>query len=382
MKHEEKKEHLLHSLNGIDPRFVEEAAEGIPSVKKTTPRLWLMRTAVAACVCAVLAMGIIGMINQRKGDAPNIDGSTSSTTAGDVQTELGSDGHQQIHAVFPWKDSKHLMGIENFTSIHSDQLVEDGVLVKSAVAEITEGKYAAYVAGHVIDADHVGELLERVTVKSYWKWSISPPPNKDREEDVTYIGAEVYAIKDVVPEAAVCVRYLEQGVATTTTHYYIYSNPNWTGDSLEAFFEAFDAETHLSLYQNQSFLFSREDEKEINGTVSNGEDQAEVRLRLTLSDADREVLRAMLLECKGEAKAIANVEALDAYIAEGTRQAQLFVRMNSYANRLLCIQIFSNGYLMVCGNGSPMLFEIGEESANAIIERMGACVWTPMPIVS
>lgn len=350
MKNEEARGRLSDALSMLDPMYVEEAAE-MPAKRRQVwrSRSMLIKLLPAACLFVLIAVAIFQMhVRDHGGDVVGSD--PTSNLPPTQSNEQQGEEYTEIEILFPWQDVEHLMGFEHTQG-------EMSAAVEIAVEKITQGKYAPYEAGYVIDASCVGERLDTVTVKTYWYFV----PQKT-ERDVIYIGAEVYAIQGVSPEAAVCLRYTEKGVANTTTHYYIYSNPTWHGASLEAFYEAFDMRTHLAMSQSVAYLYRKESE-----AISTDA----TRVKFNLNEAERAELRAMLLSLTGEARTVTNAQELDAYIAQSTCQAQLIVRANTVANRYFAIQVFNNGYLMIVQGGSPMLFEIGRANAEAIIERIG-----------
>ena len=91
---------------------------------------------------------------------------------------------------------------------------------ESYVYRVEEGVYSAYASGKVIEESRIGEKLEDVSVMGGWR----------NNSDGTWISqeqlrAEVYAIRDISREVAVALKFLDQGDALTTTHYYVIMNP-------------------------------------------------------------------------------------------------------------------------------------------------------------
>jgi hypothetical protein len=91
---------------------------------------------------------------------------------------------------------------------------------ESYVYRVEEGVYSAYASGKVIEENRIGEKLEDVSVMGGWR----------NNSDGTWISqeqlrAEVYAIRDISREVAVALKFLDQGDALTTTHYYVIMNP-------------------------------------------------------------------------------------------------------------------------------------------------------------
>lgn len=88
------------------------------------------------------------------------------------------------------------------------------------VYRITEGRFAAYIGGKVIDADRVGKKLGEVDLIGGWR-SNSDGTWQSEES----LRGELYAIVGVPNEVAVALRFLTPGEAVTTTHYYVIMDP-------------------------------------------------------------------------------------------------------------------------------------------------------------
>lgn len=87
------------------------------------------------------------------------------------------------------------------------------------VYKIDSGAFAPYVGGKVIESEFIGEKLEDVTVTAGW---ITDPSQAPADESLR---GEIYAIKDISPDLAVALWFLDKGEALTTTHYYVILNP-------------------------------------------------------------------------------------------------------------------------------------------------------------
>ena len=90
---------------------------------------------------------------------------------------------------------------------------------KVYIYHISEGKYENYVPGKVIDEDQVGEKIGAVTVTGGWKVF-----GKINSRET--LSADVYYIKGVSDDVAVCVKFNDKSYALTTTHYYVLINPD------------------------------------------------------------------------------------------------------------------------------------------------------------
>lgn len=97
--------------------------------------------------------------------------------------------------------------------------VNEGSFEKYYDYGIGSGAYATYINGKVIDAEKVGAKLESVTVTGGWK-------NEAGEWLSTEaLDAEVYEIKGIDGGIAVALKFIDQGEAVTTTHFYVMVNP-------------------------------------------------------------------------------------------------------------------------------------------------------------
>lgn len=95
----------------------------------------------------------------------------------------------------------------------------EGSLEKYYDYGIGSGAYATYINGKVIDAEKVGAKLESVTVTGGWK-------NEAGEWLSTEaLDAEVYEITGIDGGIAVALKFIDQGEAVTSTHYYVMVNP-------------------------------------------------------------------------------------------------------------------------------------------------------------
>ena len=98
---------------------------------------------------------------------------------------------------------------------------EAGYLAEQYLYHMTDGPYASYVAGKVIDEALVGEKISETTVSAAWHYYDGEGHVGEEE----LLRADVYEIKDIPKETAVCIRFLDKGDALTTTHYYVQINP-------------------------------------------------------------------------------------------------------------------------------------------------------------
>ena len=177
---------VVNAVEYIDDDLVVAAAE---SKKKTKHNLWLKWGSIAACFTLILVAAIGILPNMLSGDEP-ISPITPITP-----NNSGDEG------------------------VSNEGGVAEGNLEKYYDYVINNGAFATYINGKVIDANKVGSKLESVTVTGGWK-------NEAGEWISTEaLNAEVYAIEGVSDDVAVALKFIDQGEAVTTTHYYVIMNP-------------------------------------------------------------------------------------------------------------------------------------------------------------
>ena len=116
----------------------------------------------------------------------------------------------------------------------SEPLHENGILEKRKLSVISDPLYESYVSLRVIDPAYVGEKLGDTEVRSFWRNYLY-----GEDTDLELLRAEIYAIKGISTETAVCIRYLDEGDALTTSHYYTYINPNYKPQNFGNFYQTF-----------------------------------------------------------------------------------------------------------------------------------------------
>ena len=88
------------------------------------------------------------------------------------------------------------------------------------VYHVDRGAFSAYVGGKVIAEDKIGDKLADVSVIGGWKNSY------DEWVYTETLRGEIYAVADISADVAVALKFIDQGEAVTTTHYYVIMNPN------------------------------------------------------------------------------------------------------------------------------------------------------------
>lgn len=103
--------------------------------------------------------------------------------------------------------------------VNNEGGVAEGNLEKYYDYVINNGAFATYINGKVIDSNKVGSKLESVTVTGGWK------NEADEWISTEDLNAEVYEITGIDSVIAVALKFIDQGEAVTTTHYYVMMNP-------------------------------------------------------------------------------------------------------------------------------------------------------------
>ena len=172
---------IADALNQIDDDLVNGAARA----KKVKKNNWLKWGSIAACLVVMLATMLAVMPMLFENDIPIITPDNEPANEGAV----------------------------------NDTGIAEGKLEKYYDYELTSGAFVTYINGKVIEAEKVGVKLESVTVTGGWK-------NEAGEWLSTEtLNAEVYAIEGISSDVAVALKFVDQGEAVTTAHYYVMMNP-------------------------------------------------------------------------------------------------------------------------------------------------------------
>ena len=172
-----RKEDFAEVLGDINEKHI----LGARAQHKAKKPVWLKWGAMAACFAVIFMAVIVAPMMFDSNDPP-----PSFSDEGSDQTDIG----------------------------------EEIQLEKYYDYQINDGMFAPYIGGKVIEEGNVGSKLENVVVTAGWK-------NKAGEWlTVETLNAEVYAIACVESDVAVALKFIDQGEAVTTTHYYTLTHPN------------------------------------------------------------------------------------------------------------------------------------------------------------
>ena len=173
---------IANALNQVD----EDIVSGAACAKKVKKNNWIKWGSIAACFIVMLAamLTVIPMLFEEDGPIITPDNGPINESA------------------------------------VNDSGIAEGKLEKYYDYEITNGAFVTYINGKVIDAEKVGTKLESVTVTGGWKNEASEWISTEA------LNAEVYEITGIDSGVAVALKFIDQGEAVTTTHYYVIMNPN------------------------------------------------------------------------------------------------------------------------------------------------------------
>ena len=161
---------LLNAIGNISEDYINEAVNF--SVKKKKIRPWFKWSSAAACF-AIMLVAVANFVPMMLG------GDIENTTTG-TETKL-------------------------------EKYYDYG---------INSGEFAAYIGGYVVSEDKIGNKIENVVVTGGWKNEASEWISTET------LNAEVYEITGIDSGVAVALKFIDQGEAVTTTHYYVIMNPN------------------------------------------------------------------------------------------------------------------------------------------------------------
>ena len=86
--------------------------------------------------------------------------------------------------------------------------------------QIDEGDYSTYVGGKVIAEEKLDGKIDDVSVTAGWRNEAGEWLSNEK------LRGEVYLIDGISSDVAVALKFLDEGEAVTTTHYYVILNPN------------------------------------------------------------------------------------------------------------------------------------------------------------
>ncbi len=245
--------------------------------------------------------------------------------------------------LFRQAEPQDLSALWNAGTLHEDSSFESSYQVT-----IREAPYAAYQSTYVCDPALAGEKLGEVTVLGGWYQVQYGPDGKARTENGPEGGgeilrAEVFGIRGVSPDTAVCLKYLDRSEALTADRYYSFLNPDKAFGTFADFFASTAAAEHLSLRRQDGMaplLLESVSRKEI------------VRASYDLDGAAEEKFLKAILACGGTASA----EASETILSSCTKRLSCRVQLEGIA--VWKLTILDSGYLQLEPSGIHLLREI------------------------
>ena len=95
----------------------------------------------------------------------------------------------------------------------------EAVFSEAYVYNVSEGEFSTYVSGKVISENNIESKIDDVSVSAGWKNSFGEWLTTET------LRAEVYLINGISKDVAVALKFIDEGDALTTTHYYVIMNP-------------------------------------------------------------------------------------------------------------------------------------------------------------
>ena len=132
----------------------------------------------------------------------------------------------------------------------------EAMLAEEYRARIAEGPYASWLPVKVCAENRVGDKIGDTVVKAAWTYvGLDGTPLREPEEEKTEtLRAEVYSLRNISPEIAVCLKYLDKGDALTLDHYYTFLDPAAVFAGPAEFFGALDAAETMSLFCSETVM--------------------------------------------------------------------------------------------------------------------------------
>lgn len=281
--------------------------------------------------------------------------------------------------IFFLKDRKQQPGTEStapedyrriWASAKTDSVPE--TLWMSYHVEIPDGPFAGYQSSYVCDDVLAGEKLGDVSVQGAWyriayefradsgKTELSKEPAGSPET----LRAEVFAIRGVAPETAVCLKYLDKSDAVSTEHYISFLNPAAEFPTLSVLFEAAQAPERTSLIRQESITSLAVETASAKGIS---------RTSYFTDEGTAGAIANAFLACDGPAAA-ADEETI---LASCEKRASFHVKIAGIGNWEVIV--YDSGYLRLAHSGVSAglftdglsrVFEIGSASAEGLIRLM------------
>ena len=94
------------------------------------------------------------------------------------------------------------------------------VYEKGYVYTVNEESFSDYIGGKVIEEEKIGNKIADVSITAGWKNSAG-----EWSAETEQLRGEVYSINGISSDIAVALKFIDEGEAVTTSHYYVIMNP-------------------------------------------------------------------------------------------------------------------------------------------------------------
>jgi hypothetical protein len=341
-----KKEKISEALQNIDEEYIEKAA----NYKKKKAFLPIVKWGgLAASLAIVVAGTALLMPYLEQGvTPPPITNEQTTPVTNEISTEIVQTGN--------------VGGITETTTTYwnsSTAATGEAVWREQYLARIQDDTYRNYAPMRAFEyyAAPLGNKLTDVTVWGFWDHSqkdFFDAEDFTGDEQIETLRAEVYEIKGVSPEVAILVKYLDQGNALTTTHYYTFVNKDVENQltSLADFYEKFNAERYFGVKHETVLIESVKEAISKEGYYQ-------------LSTKNTEELRDLILSLEG--RVVSDDELSDWSF---TKQMTFDIDFDSTGAYSGYVGVFDNGYMILnvhSTNYFSFAFDIGEENAEMLM---------------
>ena len=342
-----KKEKISEALQNIDEEYIEKAANYQKRKSTLSIAKW---GGLAASLAIVIAGTALIMPHLKQNVTPPLVTNEATTNANEFASDTTN------NAVFTTIPETSTTSMWNSSTVVATGEMSAWEQYFARIQDETYGNYTPMVAFQAYEAP-LGNKLTDVSVWGFWARSdkdFFEAEDFTGNEKIEYLRAEVYEIKDVSPDIAVLVRYLDKGDALTTTHYYTFVNKDVENviTSLDGFYERFNAESYFYVKPDYVLIEAHQ----------NGNYKADY---YNITRKNVQELRELLLSFDG--RLVSDEELSDWSF---TKQMSFDFGFASTGAYSAYAGIFDNGYLIFnihSTNYFSFAFDIGKENAAALM---------------
>ena len=233
---------IVNAIGHIDDDLINSAIKSKKVAKKNIWIKWTSLVASFAIIIIVAAVAVPTLFGDGNTTLPVVSGDNTTINNSESATPTTNDnGATTAPAVN--QDTTHINNAEPTTSggndntttaTNNDSTTQPAIGNESAFSEtyvynVSDGKFSTYVSGKVISEDKIDYKIADVSVAAGLKNSF------DEQLTTETLRAEVYLIKGISKDVAVALKFIDKGVALTTTHYYVIMNPDADLTSLKEY---------------------------------------------------------------------------------------------------------------------------------------------------